>query len=78
MADKTFIEQAQSKPSVFAGRRQIFSDTIDIDETNIESVVKKALKTHMLNAAEIKYLMDYERGITPIAERQKAGREDVD
>lgn len=78
MADKTFIEQVQSKPGVFAGRRQIFSDTIDIDETNIESVVKKALKTHMLNAAEIKYLMDYERGITPIAERQKAGREDVD
>lgn len=64
-------------PSVFAGRRQIFSDIIDIDATNIEMVVRESMKEHLKNAAEIEYLMDYERGITPIQQRQKKGREDV-
>lgn len=65
-------------PSVFAGRRKIFSDIIEINETNIEEVVRETLKIHAENAAEVKYLMDYERGITPIHNREKMGREDVD
>ena len=64
-------------PSVFAGRRKIFSDIIDINAGNIEKVVSETLKIHLDNAAEIKYLMDYERGITPIRNREKKGREDV-
>lgn len=64
-------------PSVFAGRRQIFSDIVDINRDNIETVVRDTLKLHLKNAAEIKYLIDYERGITPIANREKKGREDV-
>lgn len=64
-------------PSVFAGRRQIFSDIIDIDASNIETVVRKSMEKHLENAAEIQYLMDYERGITPIRNREKKGREDV-
>ena len=62
---------------MFAGRRKIFSDTIDIDETNIESVITDTMKTHLKNVDEIKYLFDYERGITPIADREKSGRSDV-
>ena len=62
---------------MFAGRRKIFSDTIDIDETNIESVITDTMKTHLKNVEEIKYLFDYERGITPIADREKSGRSDV-
>ena len=61
----------------FNGRRKIFTDTIDITAANIESVINDTLKIHKKNADEIKYLMDYERGITPIADRQKTGREDV-
>lgn len=65
-------------PSVFAGRRKIFSDIIDIDAGNIERVISESFKYHLQNAAEIKYLIDYERGITPIRNREKTGREDVD
>lgn len=76
------IPVAQPKlptPSVLAGRRKIFTDFVDgITEENIVKVIKDALKIHMLNAAEIQYLMDYEKGITPIHERVKSGREDVD
>lgn len=64
-------------PSVFAGRRKIFSDITEINASNIERVIQDTLKIHLLNAAEIKYLLDYERGITPIQNREKKGREDV-
>lgn len=76
MADENVATQAV--PKVFAGRRKIFSDIIDITPENIVRVISETLKIHRLNAEEIKYLMDYERGITPIALRIKSGREDVD
>ena len=66
-------------PGVFAGRRKIFTDEVGgITKENIVQVVRDALKVHILNAAEIQYLMDYEKGISPIHNRVKAGREDVD
>jgi SPP1 family phage portal protein len=65
-------------PGVFAGRRKIFVDVDVINERNIEEVVTDVLKIHALNVKEIKYLMDYERGITPIRLREKEGRQDVD
>ena len=65
-------------PSVFAGRRKIFTDELVIDERNIEAVIKDTMKIHLQNAAEIKYLMDYERGIAPIHNRVKQGRDDID
>lgn len=61
-----------------AGRRKIFIDVDAITVENIEEVVSKVLKTHALNSEEIKYLMDYEKGITPIRNRIKSGRKDVD
>ena len=78
MADIPVPQPELPVPSVFAGRRQIFSDITDINDSNIEQVVADTLKIHLLNAAEIKYLMDYERGITPIHDREKTGRTDVD
>lgn len=65
-------------PGVFAGRRKIFVDAETIDERNIEQVVADVLSVHALNASEIEYLMDYERGITPISQREKEGRKDID
>lgn len=63
---------------VLAGRRKIFVDVDRITRENIEEVVADVLMIHALNSAEIKYLMDYEKGITPIHTREKAGRKDVD
>lgn len=69
----------KAEPSgAFAGRRKIFIDVDRIDESNIKDVVSDVLAIHSLNAAEIQYLMDYERGITPIHSRIKQGREDID
>ena len=65
-------------PGVFAGRRKIFIDVDHIDESNIEEVVADALSIHDSNAREIEYLMNYERGITPILQRVKKGRKDID
>lgn len=64
--------------SVYAGRRKIFIDAERIDASNIVEVVSDVLKIHSKNAREIKYLMDYEKGISPIQKRVKKGRQDVD
>lgn len=60
------------------GRRKIFIDVDVIDSSNIKEVVQDVLKIHTLNARDIDYLMKYERGDTPIANREKKGRRDVD
>lgn len=65
-------------PGELAGRRKIFVDVERIDESNIEKVVSDVLAVHSQNAREAKYLMDYERGITPIHKRIKEGRSDID
>ena len=65
-------------PGEFAGRKKIFIDVEEINEENIEKVVSDVLAVHSKNAQEIKYLRDYERGITPIQQRTKEGRSDVD
>ena len=66
------------KPGAFAGRRKIFVDVEEVNASNIEKVVSDVMQIHSKNAAEIKYLMNYERGITPIHDREKTGRTDVD
>lgn len=71
------IAQANS-PDVFAGRKKIFIDVESIDEKNVVEVITEVMKVHLQNVREIQYLMDYERGITPIRNRIKAGRKDVD
>ena len=64
-------------PGAFAGRRKIFIDVEEINRGNIVDVVSEVLSIHSKNAEEIKYLIDYERGITPIQKREKKGRKDV-
>ena len=65
-------------PKQFTGRRKIFIDVEEITPENIVEVVSDVLAIHSLNAAEIKYLIDYERGVTPIRYREKEGRKDID
>lgn len=67
-----------NSPGDFAGRKKIFIDVDEINAGNIEEVVSDVLAIHNRNAQEIKYLMDYERGITPIRKREKEGRKDID
>lgn len=62
----------------FAGRRKIFIDVDVVNESNVAEVVSEILKVHAVNAREIEYLINYERGITPIHNRIKQGRKDVD
>lgn len=67
-----------SSPGAFAGRRKIFIDVESVNANNVEEVVADVLSIHSQNAQEAQYLIDYERGITPIQKREKQGRTDVD
>ena len=59
------------------GRREIFTDEREITKENISKILAEAFETHLLNAREIKYLQDYERGIQPILHRKKEVRPEI-
>ena len=59
------------------GRREIFTDVEKITKENICEVMDAAFETHLLNAAEIKYLQDYEKGKQPILDRIKEVRPEI-
>ena len=59
------------------GRREIFTDVAEITKENICKVMDEAFETHLLNAAEIKYLQDYEKGKQPILDRVKEVRPEI-
>lgn len=59
------------------GRKKIYTDVQKIDHTNVIQVLQDALITHNQNAEEIRYLLDYERGIQPIRYRQKDVRPEI-
>ena len=59
------------------GRRQIFTSEKEITRENVISVLQKALSVHEKNRREIKYLLDYERGIQPILQRTKVYNDHV-
>ena len=61
----------------YTGRREIFTDEIEITKENIAKVLEAAFVTHRQNEAEIKYLQEYERGVQPILNRVKEVRSDV-
>lgn len=52
------------------GRRQIYTDAVEITYENIIPILQKALGIFNLNAADIDYLINFEAGIQPI-EREK-------
>ena len=59
------------------GRRIIYTDAEEITAANVCDVLNKALYHHALNQADIQYLWDYYRGITPILNKQKEIRETI-
>jgi len=62
----------------FKGRKKIYTDETSIDYTNAITVLTDALITHSTNVEQIKYLLDYEKGIQPIFDRVKDIRPDID
>ena len=59
------------------GRREIFTDEKEITKQNISKVLAEAFEVHLLNATEIKYLQEYERGVQPILRRVKEIRPEI-
>lgn len=59
------------------GRKKIYTDETRIDHTNIITVLQEALITHSVNAGQIKYLLDYEKGVQPILARKKEIRPEI-
>lgn len=59
------------------GRQKIFTDEKEITVDNIIPVLKKAYDKHRKNWAEIQHLIDFERGVQPLA-REKTKRPDID
>ena len=62
---------------ILKGRREIFTDEKEITKQNISKVLAEAFQVHLLNAAEIKYLQEYERGVQPILKRVKDIRPEI-
>ena len=59
------------------GRRQIYTDVETITAENVCDVLNKALYYHAMNQADIQYLWDYYRGITPILQKEKEIRSSI-
>lgn len=75
VTEKELISGVTHRP--LAGRRQIFTSEREITEKNIIEVLNKAFVKHAQNAAEIKYLFDYYKGIQPILKRTKEVRPEI-
>ncbi len=58
-------------PHRLHGRRQIFTNELEITSWNVVSVLNEALSVHVKNRTEEVYMLKYERGIQPILERIK-------
>ena len=61
----------------YTGRREIYTDEIEITSGNIAKVLEAAFVTHGQNEAEIKYLQEYEKGVQPILNRVKEVRPEI-
>ena len=59
------------------GRREIFTDVREVTQSNITEVLKEAFSVHTVNAAEIRYLQEYEKGNQPILRRVKEIRPEI-
>ena len=59
------------------GRREIFTDVKEVTQSNITEVLKEAFSVHTVNAAEIRYLQEYEKGNQPILRRVKEIRPEI-
>lgn len=59
------------------GRRQIFTDKVNIDKSNILEVLGEAFPIHEQNRNEMIYLFDYAKGNQPILKREKEVRPEI-
>jgi SPP1 family phage portal protein len=62
---------------LLTGRREIFTNVKEITKANVAKVVEDAFAVHLLNAKEIEYLQNYERGKQPILDRIKEIRPEI-
>lgn len=62
---------------ILKGRREIFTDVKEITKENISEILNDAFSVHRENAAEIKYLQEYEKGVQPILNRKKDVRPEI-
>lgn len=62
---------------IFKGRQKILTDEKKITEENVVSVLQKAYSKHRLNASDMQFLIDYEKGIQPLP-YQKIIRPEID
>ena len=59
------------------GRREIYTDVTEITQENICEVMDEAFETHLLNAMEIEYLQNYEKGKQHMLDRVKNVRHEL-
>jgi SPP1 family phage portal protein len=59
------------------GRRVIFTDEEEITSGNVVDVLAKAMSVHAKNQAEIDYLWGYYKGDTPILQKAKEIRQNI-
>lgn len=59
------------------GRRQIFTDKVNIDKSNILEVLGEVFPIHEHNRKEMIYLFNYAKGDQPILEREKEVRPEI-
>ena len=61
----------------FYGRKQIFADVDEINESNILKILPEIYNLHESNRAQIKYLYEYYKGNQPIYQREKEIRPEI-
>lgn len=59
------------------GRRRIYTDAEDINKNNIFTELSNAVIKHAKNQAEIRFLLNYEKGVQPL-KRTKSVRKEID
>lgn len=64
-------------PRRLHGRRRLVTDFDRITAENVKEALGKAMAVHMQNEPEIRYLIDYYRGLQPIQNRVKDVRPDI-
>lgn len=61
----------------YKGRKKIYTDVLEITENNVISVLNKALVHHSQNAEQIRFLINFEKGLQPL-QREKKVRKEID
>lgn len=77
MSDNIDITYERETDLPLFGRKQIFSNTYDLNERNIISEISYSLPLHLENQMCIEYLYWYRRGIQPILAKIKDVRPEI-